>query len=48
MLYLVTVATLVIAIAAIASDHTGLGLFLMVGWYIGILPRIVRRGEQSS
>jgi hypothetical protein len=38
----------VIAIAAIVSGHTGSGLFLMVGWYIAVLPRLVRRREQSS
>jgi hypothetical protein len=48
LLYLVTVATLVIAIAAIARGHTGAGLLLMVGWYIGVLPSLVRRRERSS
>jgi uncharacterized membrane protein len=48
LLYLVTVATLVIAIAAIVRGYTGSGLLLMVGWYIGVLPRLVRHRERSS
>jgi hypothetical protein len=48
LLYLVTVATLAIAIAAIACGHIGSGLLLMVGWYIGVLPPLVRHREQGT
>ena len=48
LLYAVTLATLVIAIAAIIRGHTGSGLFLMIAWYIAVLPPLVRRGERSS
>jgi len=48
LLYAGTLATLVIAIAAIIRGHTGSGLFLMIAWYIAVLPPLVRRGERSS
>lgn len=48
LLYPVTVAALLIAIAAIVRGHTGSGLLLMVGWYIGVLPSLVRHRERST